>query len=179
LTTEKPKQVTRTPGGTYITLSGTSLSAPIVSGIAAALLTLRPNLTPDQVKGALMLKAQPLRKVRNLAGGVGEAYAPGAALVSSPPNPNRALDAFLVDDDEDGGLVFDDVSWLDAVKASRSWDAVSWLDVSWSDAAWSAVSWSDVSWSDVSWSDVSWSDVSWADVSWADIANLVYGDVGP
>jgi serine protease AprX len=179
LTTEKPKQVTRTPGGTYITLSGTSLSAPIVSGIAAALLTLRPNLTPDQVKGALMLKAQPLRKVRNLAGGVGEAYAPGAALVSSPPNPNRALDAFLVNDDEDGGLVFDDVSWLDAVKASRSWDAVSWLDVSWSDAAWSAVSWSDVSWSDVSWSDVSWSDVSWADVSWADIANLVYGDVGP
>jgi serine protease AprX len=174
LTTEKPKQVTRTPGGTYMTLSGTSLSAPIVSGIAAALLTLRPNLTPDQVKGALMLKAQPLRKVRNLAGGVGEAYAPGAALVSSPPNPNRALDAFLVDDDEDGGLVFDDVSWLDAVKASRSWDAVSWLDVSWSDAAWSAVSWSDVS-----WSDVSWSDVSWADVSWADIANLVYGDVGP
>jgi hypothetical protein len=126
-----------------------------------------------------MLKAQPLRKVRNLAGGVGEAYAPGAALVSSPPNPNRALDAFLVNDDEDGGLVFDDVSWLDAVKASRSWDAVSWLDVSWSDAAWSAVSWSDVSWSDVSWSDVSWSDVSWADVSWADIANLVYGDVGP
>jgi serine protease AprX len=179
LTTEKPKQVIRTPGGTYMTLSGTSLSAPIVSGIAAALLTLRPTLTPDQVKGALMLKAQPLRKMRNLAGGVGEVYAPAAALVASPPNPNRALDAFLVEDDADDGMVFDDVSWLDAAKASHSWDAVSWLDVSWSDAAWSAVSWSDVSWSDVSWSDVSWSDVSWADVSWADIANLVYGDVGP
>jgi serine protease AprX len=184
LTTEKPKQVIRTPGGTYMTLSGTSLSAPIVSGIAAALLTLRPTLTPDQVKGALMLKAQPLRKMRNLAGGVGEVYAPAAALVASPPNPNRALDAFLVEDDADDGMVFDDVSWLDAAKASRSWDAVSWLDVSWSDAAWSAVSWSDVSWSDVSWSDVSWSDVSWSDVSWsdvswADIANDVYGDVGP
>jgi len=184
LTTEKPRQVTRTSAGTYMTLSGTSLSAPIVSGIAAALLTLRPNLTPDQVKGALMLKAQPLRRVRDRSAGVGEVYAPGAALVSSPPNPNRALDAFLVKDDEADGMVFDDVSWLDAAKASRSWDAVSWLDVSWSDAAWSAVSWSDVSWSDVSWSDVSWSDVSWADVSWsdvswADIANVVYGDVGP
>jgi len=184
LTTEKPKQVLRTAGGTYMTLSGTSLSAPIVSGIAAALLTVRPNLTPDQVKGALMLKAQPLRKVRNNAGGVGEVYAPGAALVSSPPNPNRALDAFLVKDAEDDGMVFDDVSWLDAANASRSWDAVSWLDVSWSDAAWSAVSWSDVSWSDVSWSDVSWSDVSWSDVSWsdvswADIASTVYGDVEP
>ena len=184
LATEKPKQVSRTPGGTYMTLSGTSLSSPIVSGIAAALLTLNPALSPDQVKGALMLKARTLRKVSNRAAGVGEAYAPGAAAVSSHPNPNRALDAFLVEDPEGDGLVFDDVSWLDAAKGSLSWDAVSWLDVSWSDAAWSLVSWSDVSWSDVSWSDVSWSDVSWADVSWSDVSwadvnDTVYGDVGP
>jgi serine protease AprX len=181
---EKPKQVIRTPGGTYMTLSGTSLSTPIVSGIAAALLALNPTLSPDQVKGALMLKARSLLKVKNLAAGVGEAYAPGAALVSSPPNPNKALDAFLVADPEGDGPVFDDVSWLDAARASASWDAVSWLDVSWSDAAWSDVSWSDVSWSDVSWSDVSWSDVSWADVSWsdvswADVSSAVYGDIGP
>jgi len=184
LAAEKPAQVIRTPGGTYMTLSGTSLSAPIVSGIAAALLTLNPTLSPDQVKGALMLKARALRKVTNRAAGVGEAYAPGAASVQSPPNPNRALDAFLVPDPEDDGVVFDDVSWLDAAKGSLSWDAVSWLDVSWSDAAWSLVSWSDVSWSDVSWSDVSWSDVSWADVSWsdvswADVQSNVYGDVAP
>jgi hypothetical protein len=126
-----------------------------------------------------MLSARSLPKVKTLAAGVGEAYAPAAALVSSPPNPNKALDAFLVADPEGDGPVFDDVSWLDAAKASASWDAVSWLDVSWSDAAWSDVSWSDVSWSDVSWSDVSWSDVSWADVSWADVASAVYGDVGP
>ena len=137
LAAEKPAQVIRTPGGTYMTLSGTSLSTPIVSGIAAALLTLNPTLSPDQVKGALMLKARALRKVTNRAAGVGEAYAPGAAAVQSPPNPNRALDAFLVPDPEGDGLVFDDVSWLDAAKGSLSWDAVSWLDVSWSDAAWS------------------------------------------
>jgi serine protease AprX len=186
LAAEKPKQVVRTSEGTYIQLSGTSLSAPIVSGIAADLLTLKPTLSPDQVKGALMLKARPLRKVRTAGAGVGEVYAPAAAAVQSPPNPNRALDAFLVPDpsDDDGGMVFDDVSWLDAAKASHSWDAVSWLDVSWSDASWTDVSWfdfswSDVSWSDVSWSDVSWADVSWSDVSWADVTNNVYGDVGP
>ena len=181
---EKPAQVIHAPEGTYMKLSGTSLSAPIVSGIAADLLALRPTLSPDQVKGALMLKARALRKVRTLAGGVGEVYAPAAAAVTSPPNPNRALDAFLVPDPAGDGMVFDDVSWLDAAKGSLSWDAVSWLDVSWADASWSDVSWSDVSWSDVSWSDVSWSDVSWADVSWddvswADIANNVYGDVEP
>ena len=73
---------------------------------------------PDQVKGALMLKARALRKVSTLAGGVGEVYAPAAAAVPSPPNPNRALDAFLVPDPAGDGMVFDDVSWLDAAKGS-------------------------------------------------------------
>jgi serine protease AprX len=189
LAAEKPAQVINSAEGTYMRLSGTSLSAPIVSGIAADLLTLRPALSPDHVKGALMLKARALRKVQTLAGGVGEVYAPASAAVLSPPNPNRALDGFLVPDASGDGMIFDDVSWLDAAKASRTWDAVSWLDVSWADAAWSDVSWSDVSWSDVSWSDVSWSDVSWSDVSWADVSwddvswadvdRNVYGDVAP
>jgi serine protease AprX len=184
LATERPKQVVHAPEGTYIRLSGTSLSAPIVAGIAADLLTLNPGLSPDQVKGALMLKARSLHQVRTLAAGVGEVYAQGAAGVSSPPNPNRGLNAFLVkDESDDGGLVFDDVSWLDAIKASPAWNSVSWLD-GWANAAWSLVSWSDVSWSDVSWDDVSWDDVSWSDVSWDDVSwadlvgNDVYGDVG-
>jgi serine protease AprX len=183
LATERPGQVLRTREGTYMTLSGTSLSAPVVAGIAADLLALRPSLTPDQVKGALMHEASALRKVRTLAAGVGEVNAPAAAALAFPPNPNRALNRFLVDDPAGDGMVFDDVSWLDAAKASAAWDAVSWLDgwadVSWSDVSWSDVSWSDVSWADVSWSDVSWSDVSWTDVSWADVANRAYADVGP
>jgi serine protease AprX len=173
LAAERPKQLESSPEGTYMRLSGTSLSAPIVAGIAADLLALNPVLTPDQVKGALMLTARDVRKVHTLAAGVGEAYAVGAVGVASAPNPNRALDAYLVQDESGDGMVFDDVSWLDAIKASPAWDAVSWLD-GWADTSWSLVSWSDVSWSDVSWSDVSWSDVSWSDVSWTD----VYGDVG-
>ena len=183
LAADRPGQLLSTVDGTYITLSGTSLSAPIVAGIAADLLALRPTLTPDQVKGALMHEARSLRRVRTLAAGVGEAYAPAAATLAFPPNPNRALDGFLIKDPAGDGMIFDDVSWLDAAKASPTWDAVSWLDgwadVSWSDVSWSDVSWSDVSWADVSWSDVSWSDVSWTDVSWADLANAVYADVPP
>ena len=183
LAADRPGPLLSTADGTYITLSGPSLSAPIVAGIAADLLALRPTLTPDQVKGALMHEARSLRRVRTLAAGVGEAYAPAAATLAFPPNPNRALNGFLIKDPAGDGMIFNDVSWLDAAKASPTWDAVSWLDgwadVSWSDVSWSDVSWSDVSWADVSWSDVSWSDVSWTDVSWADLANAVYADVPP
>jgi len=167
LATDRKSKVVDTPDGTYITLSGTSLSAPIVSGIAADLLALHPNFTPDQLKGALMLGARPLPKVRTAAAGVGEVYLPSATLIGAPPNPNRALDGFLVPDPSGPGVVFDDVSWHDAAKASSSWNAVSWSD-GWDSALWAVSSWATVSWSDVSWSDVSWSDVSWSDVSWED-----------
>jgi serine protease AprX len=165
-------QVQQTPQGTYITASGTSLSAPIVSGIAADLLASRPGLTADQVKGALMLGAQPLKHVRNFSAGVGEVYAPAAIGVDSPPNPNLGLDQFLVPDPSGDGVIFDDVSWRDVATDSPSWNSVSWRD-GWTGATWPVVSWASVSWSDVSWSDVSWSDVSWSDVSWND----VFGDV--
>jgi len=174
LAEDRKGQVVETPDGTYIKLSGTSLSAPIVSGIAADLLALRPGLTPDQLKGALMLGALPLRKVQTAAAGVGEVYLPAAALIAFPPNPNRALDRFLVPDPAGPGVVFDDVAWHDAAKSSSVWNSVSWSD-GWNGARWSVSSWATVSWSDVSWSDVSWSDVSWSDVSWEDTA---YADAG-
>ena len=156
-------------GTKYIQLSGTSFSAPVVSGAASQILARHPTWTPDQVKGALMVTARPDPNAAPMSVGVGELNAAKAAAVKTPPNPNRALDGFLVTDPTGDALpVFDAVSWSDAAKASVAWDSVSWSDVSWSDAAWSLVSWSDVSWSDVSWSDVSWSDVSTNDVSWSD-----------
>lgn len=180
LAQQRPTQVVHSPDGLYMRLSGTSLSAPIVAGVAADILALHPGFTPDQVKGALMLGARPIARAASFSAGVGEPYAPLASLYWRPPNPNRALNAFVTTD-EDGARAFDDAGWLAAVRADPNWDTVSWSDVSWSDVAWSLVSWSDVSWSDVSWSDVSWSDVSWADVSWTDVswADSVYGDVEP
>jgi len=100
--------------------------------------------------------------------GVGEIQMNLRAFTAYPPNPNKALDKYLVNDVLAGGKTFNSISWYDAAKSSVSWDSVSWDSVSWADVSWNDVSWADVSWSDVSWADVSWADVSWADVSWND-----------
>jgi serine protease AprX len=154
----------------YIQLSGTSFAAPIVSGIAAQILARNPSWTPDQVKGALMDGARPTPSAVPGSLGVGEVNAIKSTLMSSPPNPNKALDQFLTADPTGGSLpVFNSGNWESTVKANVSWDAVSWSDVSWGDSSLAAVSWADVSWSDVSWADgLTSADVSWADVSWSD-----------
>jgi serine protease AprX len=41
-------------GGAYIRTGGTSMAAPMISGLVADLLQFHPNWAPDQVKGALM-----------------------------------------------------------------------------------------------------------------------------
>ncbi len=156
----------------YMRLSGTSFAAPIVAGTAAQILARHPSWTPDQVKGALMLRARFIPEAPPGSAGVGELNAKRAADVIKAPNPNLALNRFVIPDPTGGSTpVFDSVSWSDAAKAGVAWDAVSWSDVTWSDASWSDVSWSDVSWSDVSWSDVTWSDVlAFEDVTWEDAA---------
>jgi hypothetical protein len=158
---ERPTKI-KTPG--YIELSGTSFAAPVITGIAAQILARNPDMTPDQVKGAVLRRARAVPQAEKFSCGVGQVNAVRAVLnATRTSNPNAALNRFLKQDAATGQTVFDAVSWTDAVKGNVSWDAVSWTDVSWSDVSWDAVSWSDVSWTDVSWTDVSWSDVSWED----------------
>lgn len=45
--------------GTYLGISGTSMAAPVVAGIVALMLSVRPNANYDQVTDALMSSARP------------------------------------------------------------------------------------------------------------------------
>jgi serine protease AprX len=150
-------------------MSGTSFAAPIVAGAAAQVLAVHPRWTPDQVKGALMATARQAGSAEAHSLGVGQIDVAAALKLQRPPNPNRALARYLIEDEAGGSIpVFDAASWDSAAETDASWDSASWADASWADASWADASWADASWADASWADASWADASWADASWVD-----------
>jgi serine protease AprX len=134
----------------YIWMSGTSFSAPVVSGAAAQILARHPSFTPDQVKGALMLAANYLPNVSGHSGGVGEIDAGIAASVDDPPNPNAGLYQFVGSDAN--GRSFNAASWAALIATGASWAQASWTDASWAEASWNEASWAEASWAEASWS---------------------------
>lgn len=55
----------------YAVQSGTSMAAPVVSGVAACLYAMKPSLTPGQVKQILVQEALPIEKEDRFAQGRG------------------------------------------------------------------------------------------------------------
>jgi subtilisin family serine protease len=73
------------PGGEtrrMMYLSGTSVSAPMVTGAAALMLQVNPKLTPNMVKAILMYTAQPLAGFNMLEQGAGELNVEGAVRLA-------------------------------------------------------------------------------------------------
>jgi serine protease AprX len=161
-----------------IQLSGTSFAAPIVAGMAADLLSVHPDWTPDQIKGALMLTASFLKKAAPNSAGVGEVNLQKAmGLNSTPPNPNIALNGFLMPDPSgSGATVFNADAWIAAVQSNASWNSSSWNSASWNSASWSSASWNSASWNSASWNSASWNSASWNSASWNAVANNAAGD---
>jgi len=167
LYSQRPASVT-SPG--YMQLSGTSFSAPVVSGAAAMLLGQHPDWTPDQVKGALMVTALPQKLVTLGQLGVGEInIALARALKTAPPNPNAALNQF-VSTAADGTSVFNAAAWQSAAQSNAAWASAAWSDAAWSSAAWSSAAWSSAAWSSAAWASAAWGSAAWSDAAWSDAA---------
>jgi serine protease AprX len=161
LLAEKPENAV---AGGYMRLSGTSFAAPVVAGIAAQILARHPEWTPDQVKGALMHTARRIPEAQRLEQGRGEVNAVRAATATRAPNPNLALNRFVVTDPAGGSVpVFDSSAWYDAMKNDSAWDSSAWLDSAWLDSAWLDSGWADSAWLDSAWLDSAWLDSAWAD----------------
>src|SRR5205823_11296634 len=128
-----------------------------------------PGWTPAQVKGALMVTTRWAPNAAPGSIGAGEVTASKAATYSkTPPNPDKALEKFLVPDPAGGPLTFDAAAWRAAVQANASWDSASYADASYADASWDVASYADASYADASYADASYSDASYADASYAD-----------
>jgi serine protease AprX len=123
----------------YVQLSGTSVAAPSVAGVAALYVESNPTVRPGQAKGVLLATASALS-----FGGSGAGY-PDAARATSyiglvgnadhGLDPNSYLKVLY--------LAAHNLSTLPAV----SWDSVSWDSVSWDSVSWDSVAWDAVSWS--------------------------------
>jgi serine protease AprX len=79
ITTTFPDQVV---DGSYITLSGTSMAAAVVSGAVAVLLEAHKDMTPEQVKIALQLTASFVPDAGLIGAGAGSLNLPGAVLIA-------------------------------------------------------------------------------------------------
>ncbi len=75
------------PGGGYNFLTGTSMAAPHVSGVAALLWSLNPTLTPEQVKQRLIATANPVLALASKSVGAGRVNAFNALTNTMSPAP--------------------------------------------------------------------------------------------
>ena len=75
--------------GRFETLTGTSMAAPHVAGIAALLLANEPGLTDLQVKSRIIAAARPLKGLggKTVSGGIADAYYTLSGL-TPPADPN-------------------------------------------------------------------------------------------
>jgi serine protease AprX len=132
---------------TYFKMSGTSVSAPMVSGAIAILLQDEPDLTPDQVKYRLMATANKDWPGYDPAtAGAGYLDINAAVYSTTTESANTGLPASQL--------------------LLTGSDAVAWNSVNWNSVNWNSVNWNSVNWNSVNWNSVNWNSVNWNSDYW-------------
>ena len=132
---------------TYFKMSGTSVSAPMVSGAVAILLQSEPNLTPDQVKYRLTTTANKTwTGYSSTKAGAGylDIYAAIKTKTTTSANINTLPSQLLTTGSEP-------ITW-----GSTGWNSVGWNTVGWNTVGWNTVGWNTVGWNTVGWNTDYW-----------------------
>ena len=138
----------------YFRMSGTSMAAPVVSGVVAMLLQDEPGLNPDQVKYRLMDTAnQYWANYSALKAGAGLVDAEAAVYGSSTGSANQGIIPSNMLTTGDDPVAFGSVGWN-----SVGWNSVGWNSVGWNSVGWNSVGWNSVGWNSVGWNTSTWDD---------------------
>jgi serine protease AprX len=145
--------------GQYLRAGGTSMSAPVVSGVAALALEDHPNLTPDQIKALIVGKAYTLPDGTHAVDA--NAVVRAAGTPDAVPPVNQGLTPNALIDPATGQIDYTRSSW-----SRSSWsDAPDGLTAGWARSSWSCecsvTDTGDVDPARSSWSRSSWS-TSWS-----------------
>jgi len=163
LATTFPDRITA--DGRHIRLSGTSMSAPMVTGAVALLLQRYPGLTPDQVKQMLVSTASGYPGQADKAG---ELNIVAALQASVPPaTPQRLLPV-------GGGappvgavtLLWDGTRWANTYWTGGHWEAGYWDGGHWDTTYWDAGHWDAGHWDAGYWDAGHWDAANWSAGHW-------------
>ena len=152
----------------YFTMSGTSMAAPVVAGVAALYFELNPGATPLAVKQQLTGTAHPLPGVSAADQGAGVVDAL-AALSGAPVRviytPYAASTAFA--EQVYKKLFGQPIVWRDpAYHGGVDSRGIPWADITWDDITWDDITWEDITWEAFTWQDITWEDITWEDITW-------------
>ncbi|MGO9198286.1 MAG: S8 family peptidase [Acidimicrobiales bacterium] len=163
--------------------SGTSFSAAIVSGLAALLLEQDPSLTPDQVKAALLMGADPGPVGDPLVDGHGTADVAAAAAVAGQVFLDQS-GAAAAESATPGATVSLSSTWSVSTWNPSNWSGPAWdasplssaasnapttdpVDgIDWTGAAWNGAAWNGAAWNGAAWNGAAWNSSTWNDESW-------------
>ncbi len=175
----------------YFRMSGTSMAAPVVSGVVALMLEQHPDWSPGQVKHVLTTTAQGLASdpsSREVLADRAVFYAgqltdlndsdrphtPGKnkrqefvakigliASVLGAPDPQA--EAALV------GLDLNDIGPPGTTLDTVNWEAIKWGAIKWDAIKWAAVKWDAIKWAAIKWDFINWDAIKWSAIKWGAI----------
>ncbi len=160
LAAEYPERVTS--DGRHISMSGTSMSAPMVTGAVALLLDRHASLTPSQIKQLLVDSARNYPGQPDAAGALNIS----AALADSdhPPASSNQGSLPVGATAPVGGattIVWDGSRWT-----TTYWNGARWTGAYWDGARWTTTSWNGSRWTGAYWDGARWTGTYWDGARW-------------